>query len=303
MKVAGRGWHVNIGAGPFHDGTEGNGQVLMPCVAPWHRVQVILVMRDIPVRSRADLRSVEWKIVRMFFQTVGSGEVLAAEILYVAGEVCWSWVVGESRNVSCSTWRDERSIFIGGGSMFTVGCGSTLMRRSRDGLENQIVSSARRSWVGGMCIFATMVAICSCEGVVGKSMTWKVMSLNDQMRWLRRVVRSSGVKPCARKVLVAWSGVAVVPIGVGGVTVIKCIGVLLQMADKCIWRRNVIMGSLLGEEVLLKLKTCMSNLGCLITFQVSLIDLSRWFNGWSALVNVMVGKPSFGVGVYWRAMA
>ena len=77
----GRGRGALIGIGPFQRGTWGNGQFFALCVALWQIVQVIFVIRDALRRSRASLRSFEWRICRMFFQIVGSGDVLTAEML------------------------------------------------------------------------------------------------------------------------------------------------------------------------------------------------------------------------------
>ena len=120
---------------------------------------------------------------------------------------------------------------------FREGGGSALVRSLRVGVANQIASRVRRRWEGGIGVFATRVAICSLEGVSGKSTIWKETSLKDQMRWLRRVVRSSGSNPYARKDFAIRSGVVVISAGIGGVMVIWCAGVLLQMAERCMWSR------------------------------------------------------------------
>ena len=121
--------------------------------------------------------------------------------------------------------------------LFREGGGSVLVRSLQAGVANQIVSRVRRRWEGGIGIFATMVVICSLEGVSGKSTIWKEMSLKDQMCWLWRVVRSSGSNPYARKDFATRSEVLVVLAGIGGVMVIWSAGVLLQMVERCMWSR------------------------------------------------------------------
>ena len=58
------------------------------------------------------------------------------------------------------------------------------------------------------------------------------------------------------------------------------------------------MGSLPCGDAPLNPKICISVLGCLIAAQVVRVVSSMRFSGWSALVNMIGGKPPSGVGVY-----